>query len=248
MVAGAMVYPCLLTTVAFGVLCVLLFFVLPRFEGLFHTLGSGLPPTTQALISFSNFIRDWWWAVVPGIIGAIVAVRFYLKTASGSAALARFLVRAPHVGKVFRSFATARIARVLGVLVDGKVPLLEALSLARESAGNPLYEELLARAESRVTRGESVSSALENSPLIDPSIVEAIRSGERSGQIGPVLLSVAEFMDEDNEIILKALSSIIEPLILIVLGVLIGFVAVSMFLPLFDLASATGAPGHGGGG
>ncbi|HMN42019.1 MAG TPA: type II secretion system F family protein [Phycisphaerales bacterium] len=246
MIAGAMVYPCLLITVALGVLGVMLFFVLPRFEDLFHTLGSGLPPTTKMLIDLSDFLRAWWWAVVPGIVVSIVGLRLYLAGQSGQNALARFLVRAPHLGRVFRSFATARIARVLGVLVDGKVPLLEALTLARESAGNPLYEELLRKAEERVTRGESVSSALEGSPLIDPSVVEAIRSGERSGQIGPVLLSLAEFMDEDNEIVLKSLSSIVEPLILIVLGVLIGFVAVSMFLPLFDLAGATGA--HGGGG
>jgi type II secretory pathway component PulF len=170
----------------------------------------------------------------------------WLASGPGSVALSRFLVAAPQVGKLFRSFATARIMRVMGVLVDGKVPLLDALVLARESAGNPVYEELLAKAEQRVMRGEAVSSALEDSPLIDPSIVEAIRSGERSGQLGPVLLSLAEFMDEDNEIILKSLSSIVEPLILIVLGVLIGFVAISMFLPLFDLTSATGA-GAGGG-
>lgn len=248
MIAGAMVYPCLLITVALGVLCVMLFFVLPRFEGLFHTLGSALPPTTQFLIDLSNFLRNWWWAVIPTLVAAVFGAKLYLSSESGRNALARFLIRAPHIGKVFRSFATARIARVLGVLIDGKVPLLDALALARESAGNPLYEDLLRRAEERVTRGESVSTALEGSPLIDPSIVEAIRSGERSGQLGPVLLSLAEFMDEDNEVILKSLSSIVEPMILIVLGVLIGFVAVSMFLPLFDLASATGGGGHGGGG
>ena len=138
--------------------------------------------------------------------------------------------------------------RVLGVLVEGRVPLLEALTLARASAGNPRYEKLLRDAEERVTRGENVSAALDGSPLIDPSIVEAIRSGERSGQLGPVLMSLAEFMDEDNEVVLKSLSSIIEPLILIVLGVLVGFVAISMFLPLFDLAGATGAGAHPGGG
>ncbi|HVU62522.1 MAG TPA: type II secretion system F family protein [Phycisphaerales bacterium] len=245
MIAGAMVYPCLLVTVALSVLCVMLFFVLPRFEDLFHTLGAALPPTTQFLIDLSNFLRDWWYVVVPGIAGLAVGGRFWAVSAAGRRALARFAVSAPQVGKLFRSFATARILRVMGVLVDGRVPLLEALSLARESAGSPVYEELLASVESRVERGESVSSALEGSALVEPSIVEAIRSGEKSGQIGPVMLSLAEFMDEDNEIILKSLSSIVEPLILIVLGVLIGFVAVSMFLPLFDLTSATGAGGGG---
>lgn len=248
MIAGAMVYPCLLITVAISVLCVMLFFVLPRFEGLFHSLGSALPPTTQMLIDLSNAMRDYWWIALPILILAGVGARFWAATPRGKDAIATFLVRAPQVGKLFRSFATARIARVLGVLIEGRVPLLESLSLAREAAGNPLYATLLASAEERVTRGENFSAALDGSPLIDPSIVEAIRSGERSGQLGPVLLSLAEFMDEDNEVILKSLSSIVEPLILIVLGVLIGFVAISMFLPLFDLAGATGAGAHGGGG
>lgn len=251
MISGAMVYPCLLITVAVSVLCVMLFFVLPRFEGLFHSLGSELPPTTQMLINLSNALRDYWWIALPVLILFGVGAKLWTASATGRDTIAGFLVRAPYLGRLFRSFATARIARVLGVLVEGRVPLLEALGLARASAGNPLYEKLLARAEERVTRGENFSATLENSPLIDPAIVEAIRSGERSGQLGPVLMSLAEFMDEDNEVILKSLSSIVEPLILVVLGLLIGFVAVSMFLPLFDLAGATGAgthPGAGGGG
>ncbi len=248
MISGAMVYPCLLITVALSVLCVMLFFVLPRFEGLFHSLGSALPPTTQFLIDLSNAMRDYWWIALPALIIAAVGCKLWAATAGGTDTISAFLVRAPYVGKLFRSFATARIARVLGVLVEGRVPLLESIGLAREAAGNPLYAKLLANAEQRVMRGENFSAALDGSPLIDPSIVEAIRSGERSGQLGPVLLSLAEFMDEDNEVILKALSSIVEPLILIVLGVLIGFVAISMFLPLFDLAGATGSGAHGGGG
>lgn len=248
MISGAMVYPCLLITVAVSVLGVMLFFVLPRFEGLFHSLGSGLPPTTQMLIDLSNALRGYWWIALPTLIILAVSAKLWAASDSGRDAIAKFLVRAPYVGKLFRSFATARVTRVLGVLVEGRVPLLEALGLARASAGNPLYEQLLARAEERVTRGETFSSSLEHSPLIDPAIVEAIRSGERSGQLGPVLMSLAEFMDEDNEVILKSLSSIVEPLILVVLGVLIGFVAVSMFLPLFDLAGATGAGAHPGGG
>jgi type IV pilus assembly protein PilC len=248
MISGAMVYPCLLITVAVTVLGVMLFFVLPRFEGLFKSLGSALPPTTQLLIDLSNAMRNYWWIGLPAIGIAAVAAKFWASSAGGRDAIAGFLVRAPYIGKLFRSFATARVVRVLGVLVEGHVPLLEALTLAHASAGNPLYEKLMAGAEQRVTRGENFSAALDGSPLIDPSIVEAIRSGERSGQLGPVLMSLAEFMDEDNEVILKSLSSIIEPLILIVLGVLIGFVAVSMFLPLFDLAGATGAGARGGGG
>lgn len=242
-IVGAMVYPCLLVCVCIGVLATMMFFVLPRFEGLFETLGAALPPTTQMVMDISAFLRGYWWAILCAIVPAALLVRHVLGTPRGKRAFHGFILRAPQIGKLVRAFATARIARVLGVLVEGRVPLLDALRLTRESTGNMCYEELIARAEEVVTRGESVSAALSGNQLINESVVEAIRSGERSGQLGSVLLNVAEFLDEDNEIVLRSLSSIIEPLILIVLGVLIGFVAVSMFLPLFDLATATNAGG-----
>lgn len=242
-IAGAMVYPCLLICVCIGVLATMMFFVLPRFEGLFETLGAPLPPTTKLVMDISKFLRGYWWALLGAIVPAVFGARYWLHTSGGRKRFHSFILTAPQMGKLVRAFATARITRVLGVLVEGRVPLLDALRLTRESTGNVCYEELIAQAEEIVTRGESVSAALSGSSLINESIVEAIRSGERSGQLGPVLLSVSEFLDEDNEVILRSLSSIIEPVILIVLGVLIGFVAVSMFLPLFDLATATNGGG-----
>ena len=244
-IVGAMVYPCLLITVCIGVLATMMLFVLPRFEGLFETLNTPLPPTTLIIVELSRFMRAWWWAILLAAVPIIVAARLWLATTAGRSWLHATLVRLPQFGKLFRAFATARVCRVLGVLLDGKVNLLDALALAKESTGNVCYERLLARAEQMLTRGENLSTALAGTPLVSDTVVEAVRSGERSGQLGPVLLSLAEFMEEDNEIILRSLSSILEPLILIVLGCLIGFVAVSMFLPLFDLATATGPGGRG---
>lgn len=243
-IVGAMVYPALLTSISMGVLNVMLFFVLPRFQGLFETLGSPLPASTRLLVDFSTLLRTYWWAALIVVVGSVVGARLYLATSRGRDLLHRAFVRAPQLGRVVRAFATARIARVLGVLVEGRVPLLEALKLTRESSGNSCYERLVARAEDFVTRGESISQALEGSPLVPRALTEAIRSGERSGQLGTVLIDIADFLDEDNEIILRSLSSIIEPLILIVLGVVVGFVAISMFLPLFDLATAAQSGAH----
>lgn len=240
MVLGAMVYPSLLITVASAVLVTMLLFVLPRFEGLFQNLGSPLPPTTKLLMDLSHLLRDQWWAALGVAVGVGFTVKFWLASARGHETIQRTMIKLPHFGGLLRSFCTARVLRVLGVLVEAKVPLLDALRLTREASGNRAYGDLLEQVENRVTKGESVSITLERTPLIDANIVEAIRSGERSGSLGPVLASVADFLDEDNEVVLKSLSSVIEPLILIVLGVAIGFVAVSMFLPLFDLATATG--------
>src|SRR5262249_42583205 len=141
-------------------------------------------------------------------------------------------------GAFFKSLITARIIRTLGVLVEGRVPLLEALQLVRDAAGNIEYAALLTRAEEAVTKGEAISSALRDSPLVAASVYEALLTGERSGQVGPILLNLSEFLDEDNEVVIKSLMSLIEPMILIALGVVVGFVALSLFLPLFDLTSA----------
>lgn len=243
-IIGAMVYPVLLVNVALGVLCTMMFFVLPRFKGLFESLGAQLPPTTRLLMDMSEFVAAYWWALLAGVIVCGVSAKLWLSTPAGKRGVATFVVRAPQIGRVARAMATARVVRMLGVLVEGRVPVQEALRLTRESTGNVLYSELVADAEDAVTRGENISNALERSTLVSSSVVEAIRSGERSGQLGPVLTHLADFMDEDNELVLKSLSSIVEPLILIVLGCLIGFVAVSMFLPLFDLATATQGGAH----
>jgi type II secretory pathway component PulF len=248
-VKGAMVYPCLLIVVAIVVVCAMLGFVLPRFEGLFKSLDTPLPATTKILMSASAVLRAYWWAFVSGLAVTGVSAKLWLATSSGKQALDRFLTTAPlGVGKACRSFATARIARMLGTLLDGKVALLEALTLTRQSMSNVLYIGLLTRAEEAVTRGENVSAALSDPALINPSVCDALKSGERNGQMAPVLTSVATYLDEDNEVLVKTLTGLMEPIILIVLGLIVGVVAISMFLPLFDLTAAAGGPAGGGGG
>ena len=242
-VSGAMVYPCVLICIAVVVLSAMLFFVMPRFEGLFATLGSPLPPSTKVLMDIAAFARANW----PYIAGAgfviMVGMKLFFSTAAGRRAWDVGTVRMPQVGKVTRSFATARIARVLGVLIEGKVALVDALRLTRDATGNQLFSKVIEDAEDAVTRGESLSSTLARTGLIDASVCEAIRSGERTGQVAPVLLSVADYLDEDNEVLVKSLTSVIEPLILVCMGIMVGAVAISMFLPLFDLTAAGGGAG-----
>lgn len=238
-VAGAMVYPCLLVCVCIGVLTVMMGFVLPRFEGLFQSLGSPLPPTTKMLMDLSAFMRQYWWGVLIGLGCAGFGVYLWFGSYTGRVWWHRFVLRVPVFGRVVRSFAISRVMRVLGVLLEGRVPLLDSLRLTREATGNICFADLVMRAEDEVTRGGNISSVLQNSTLVSQAVTEAVRSGERTGQVGPVLTNLAEFMDEDNEVVLRSLTSIIEPVILIFLGLLVGFVAISMFLPLFDLATTT---------
>ena len=237
-VVGALIYPTLLICVAVGVLALMLLFVLPRFAELFETLDVELPPVTQLLMTCSELLRGYWWAIPLGGGAALVGGRYWMKTEAGRRAVDAGMLRLPGVGGVVRSFAVARIARVLGVLLAGRVPLLEALGLARQTVSNSRYVELVARAEDAVTRGSNVSTVFAATDLVSPALCEAIRAGEQSGQIGPLLLNIADFLDEENEVVVKSLTSILEPVILIALGLVVGLVALSMFMPLFDLTAA----------
>jgi type IV pilus assembly protein PilC len=242
-ITGALIYPCLLMAVAVGVTGAMLGFVLPRFEGLFQTLDAPLPSSTRILMDLSHLVRDNWMVVVPALVALPTCGFLYAtRTSQGRVLLERAALGAPIVGKLVRDFALARLARVLGVLLEGKVALLDAIRLARLSTGMMAYEAVLRRAEDAVMRGENFSVAINDPKLVAPTFVEAVRSGERSGQVHAVLLTLADAMDEDNDMALKTITGLLEPLILIFLGIIVGSMAISMFLPLFDL---TAAGGHG---
>jgi type II secretory pathway component PulF len=238
-IAGAMIYPSLLVVVSLSILSLMLVFVVPRFAALFLTLDVPLPTSTQALVTISGLFRSYWWVLGLLTAGAIACVLAYLRTSDGRRLRDTVALRLPYIARLVRSLATARIIRLLGVLMEGHVPVLEAMGLVRHAAGNIHYAELISKAEAHVTRGEPISLAFSDTRLIAPSVHEAIRSGEQSGRLGSLLLEIAHFLDEDNEVVLRSLTSIIEPAILIAMGILVGLVAVSMFMPLFDLTSMT---------
>lgn len=236
-VLGAMVYPTLLISVSVGVLSLMIGFVLPRFAGLFETLDTPLPVTTKMLMGLSDFARSNWILLIVGVVGGVISAVLFVRSPGGKTQIDRAMVKAPVLGKLVRSFMIAQTTRLLGVLVQSQVPLLDALELTRKSTRSASYSELIEKAENAVTKGDAISTVFCNSDLVPISVSEAIRNGEQSGRVGEVLIGVSDFLDEDNEVVMRSLTSIIEPIILIVLGVLVGFVAISMFLPLFDLSS-----------
>lgn len=242
-IMGTLTYPCLLMSVAVVVLVLMVGFILPRFAGLYESLDTPLPPSTQFLMWLGAMVRSYWWMIMAVLVLSAFGLKVWLGTPSGKRALDTAAMRAPQFGRIFRSFATARLTRVLGVLIESHVPLLEALRLTRQSAGNSHYADLVGMAEEAVTRGDTISSAFANSTLVSPYITEAIRNGENCGQVGPLLISVADFLDEENEVVVKSLASVIEPVILIAMGLMVGAIALSMFLPLFDMTAMAGGGG-----
>jgi type II secretory pathway component PulF len=195
------------------------------------------------MIAMSIFMQQYWWAMLIGLAGVVVGVRHYLRTPGGKRVWDATVLRIPKVGTIAKSFITARIVRLLGLLTDSHLPIQEILHLTRLTTTHTQYSELLGQAEEAVSHGEPVSSAFRNTPLISASVYEALRSGEQSGQVGPLLLELADFLDEENETTLKSLTSIIEPVLLIVMGVLVGMIAMGIFLPLFDVTEMIGPGG-----
>ena len=239
-IAGAMMYPILLTAISVIVLGVMLGVVLPRFAGLFESLDTALPPTTKFLMMLSDILRGYWWALLPGFVIAITGLIYWIKSDGGRTTIETFALKVPVLGPTICSIQTARIFRVLGLLVESKVPILESIELTKRSVSNQLYKQLLTKAEESVTIGESVSIALGSGNLIVNSAVEAVRNAEQSGRMGSVMIQLADYLDEENETVIKSISSLIEPIIMIGLGLMVGFIAVSMFLPLFDLTASAG--------
>jgi type IV pilus assembly protein PilC len=243
-IRSAMIYPSLLVVVSITVITVMMLTVVPRFADLFDALDVPLPPTTAMLIGFSEKLQSYWLLALCIVVALGASVRFLLRTAKGRRLKDTLTLRLPYIGGLVRSFATAQIARLLAVLLDSHLPVLEALSLTRKAMPNSHYRELISRAEEEVSRGRPISSAFRHSDLIVSSVYETTRSGEQSGQVAPLLLDLADFLDEENETALKGLISILEPTILIFMGVVVGFVALSIFTPLFDATGMVsgGAP------
>jgi type II secretory pathway component PulF len=239
-IGGALIYPCLLIFISIAVLAIMLTVVMPRFTGMFESLDVPLPATTIALMAMSDLLRTFWWAVLLGAIGGIVGLKYALATPAGKRFMDEFMLTVPVLREVTRSYATARIARLMGVLIECNVPLLDTIQLVRNATGNSKYETMMIQAEEIVITGEQVSAAFADEKMIEPAFYEAVRNGEQSGRLSMLMITVADFMDEENDTRLKALTSLFEPLILVFLGLMVGGIAISMFMPMFDLTSMAG--------
>lgn len=239
-ISAAMIYPSLLIFISIAVLAIMLTVVMPRFTGMFESLDVPLPATTMMLMAASDILRGFWWVVLLVCVAAGIGLRFGLGTPSGKRIKDGLMLSIPVLSDVTRSYATARIARLMGVLIECNVPLLETIQLVRNATGNSRYEEMMIQAEEIVITGEPVSGAFANEKLIEPAFYEAVRNGEQSGRLSMLMVTVADFMDEENDTRLRALTSLFEPLILIFLGLMVGGIAISMFMPMFDLTSMAG--------
>jgi type II secretory pathway component PulF len=237
---GAIVYPIVLLFISVGVLFVLMFFVLPRFDDLYTMLGTPLPGMTSVLLTMSRWMLGNKLLVAAGSVGVIVGPVLVLRMPRVQQWLDGLLIRLPGLGRLARQIILARIFRIWGTAVRSNVPLLESLELARRVTRNVVYRGLMDDVVKAVEEGDSIGSVLMGSPLVPRTMSSAIATGEQSGQLGESLLFLAGYMEEENTQSLSTLTRLIEPVILVIMGATVGVVAISLFLPLFDLTSAAG--------
>jgi type II secretory pathway component PulF len=234
---GALAYPCLLIAMSIKIIFALLFFVLPRFADMFKQLGAEVPALTQAMLSLSEAMRTYWYGFAAGAVGLVVLVVWAVRSDVGKRWFVNIQTEIPIVGKIFARLIQAQVFRTLGLLLEARVGVLDSLELSRGVTSNARFQHLFARIEEAVTSGGQFSTACESSGIIEPYICQAIKTGEDSGNLGMAISYSADMLDEGNTELVQAATKLIEPLILIGMGLVVGTVAVSLFMPLFDLTS-----------
>lgn len=235
-VKSAMMYPTIVTVVAIGITIFLLVKVVPVFSDIFSSMGGHLPTPTQYLINVSNALQHYFLAFILGAGGIVGGWLYFIKTPTGRAFWDAKRIKLPIFGQIAHKICLARFARTLASLVRSGVPILEVLAIVRNTVGNVVMEKAIATATDDIERGESISDALGKHPVFPTMIIRMITAGEQTGKIDSMLERVADFLDEEIETTLAGLTSLIEPLLIVFLGVVVGGIVICMFLPIFKLS------------
>lgn len=236
-VRSAFVYPILVIGLAVLIVAFLLIFVIPVFAQVYQSAGLDLPGTTKALIVISKFFALFWWAVGLVLIGGIMGARAWARSDRGRPKADALKLKLPLFGVLLRKVSIARSIRVLGTLVSTGVPLVDALEDAARVAGNYVIASALRFAIIRITEGDKLGQPLEVSGEFPAMVIQMVAAGEESGDVGGMMNKVADFYDRDIEYTVKRLTTIMEPVLTVVLGAIVGFVAISMYMPIFNLTA-----------
>lgn len=235
-VKGAMVYPSVVLVVAVGVTTVLLVFVIPVFEKMFKDFGGALPAPTQFVIDLSNSLRANFVVVAIGITVLILTLRAIGKTPKGRLFFDNLILKAPVLGPVFRKVAVAKFTRTLGTMISSGVPILDALQITARSAGNKVVENAIMYTRERISEGRTMADPLAETAVFPAMVVQMIAVGESTGAMDAMLQKIADFYEDEVDTAVAALTSMLEPLMMVVLGILLGGLIVAMYLPIFELA------------
>lgn len=237
-VRSAMTYPVVVTLIAVGVFYAMLALVLPTFSSLFTSLGSDLPAYTKLLIKVSNFLRSWYLLLlIVAIVGIVFAVKNWYQTKGGRYALDLAMLKMPVLGDIIQKVAVARFTRTFGTLTKSGVPIVTALEVVKDSAGNAVLSSSIDGVITKVQAGGTISGPLSEGNIFPPMVTQMVAIGEETGQLETMLEKVADFYDTEVEGAVEALTSLMEPLMIVTLGGLVGAIVIGMYLPIFTIIS-----------
>jgi type IV pilus assembly protein PilC len=236
-VKGAMVYPVTIIGVAGLVIIFMMIFVIPTFAKMFQGMGADLPLPTKIVMFISEFTQRYIVFMVLAIVGLIYAIKRYYATDQGSKVIDAFLLKIPVIGLLIRKVAVARFTRTLGTLISSGVPILEGLLITARSAGNRVVEREVMGARTAVTSGRTLSDPLRGSTVFPPMVVHMISVGENTGALDQMLSKIADFYDDEVDTAVNALTALLEPMMIVFLGVVVGGLVVAMYLPIFKLVT-----------
>lgn len=237
MVIGAMIYPAVIGGLAFVVTIFLLTFVLPRFAAVFEGKEAAMPWPTIFLMNLSAFMVNWWWAVVLAVIMVVVAMVFFIKTEAGGWWFDATKLRFPIFQKMFRALYISRSLHTMGELVNAGVPMLDTLAITGDISGNRLFRRLWRNVYTSVKQGKKIAMPLNKSNLLPRAVVQMISAGEESGKLGEVLDEISGFYSKQLREVIKTVTSMIEPIMIILMGSVVGFIAMAIILPIFKLST-----------
>jgi type IV pilus assembly protein PilC len=238
-VVAAMVYPIIVLVLAVGIMTFLLVFIVPKFEAIFHDMlgDKPLPAITLFVINVSGFVQNHWAILLGVVAGIIVAYKIAAGTRAGRTILDRVKLRAPLFGDLIRKTAISRFSRTLGTLVTSGVPILQALNITRETAGNSVIQRAISQVHDSVKEGESIVLPLETSGAFPPMVISMIDVGEETGQLPEMLLKIAEVYDDEVDNSVAALTSMLEPIMIVFLALVVGTIVIALFMPLISIIS-----------
>jgi len=237
MVIGAMIYPAVIGTLAVGTTIFLLTFVLPRFAAVFEGKEAAMPMPTVVLMSLSAFMVDWWWAVCGALVLAVIGLFFFTKTEVGGWWWDTLKLKIPIFKRMFRALYISRGLHTMGELVNAGVPMLDTLAITGEISGNRLYKRMWRGVYGSVKQGKKIIHPLQKTSLLPKSVVQMVGAGEESGKLGEVLDHVSVYYAKQLREAIRTVTSMIEPIMIIVMGSVVGFIAMAIILPIFKLST-----------
>jgi type IV pilus assembly protein PilC len=234
-VQGAMIYPCAVISVATAIVTFIMVSIIPKFKKIFDDFGTKLPAMTEMLIATSDFISNYFYLIPAIPIGFMLLIKIIRKNKTGDYIVDKIFLKIPLLGKIKEKATVARTARTLGTLIASGVPILEAILIARDTAGSAVFARAFDNIYAAIREGESMAVPLKEARIVDDIVVNMVDVGEETGALDQMLYKVADVYDEEVEVLVEALVNLLEPLMVVILGLIVGFIVIALFMPLIQL-------------